>query len=59
MAQVSETIEHVRRETVDTTSSGLRESGGAHWGGYLGMAIVGMILVAMVFLQTASSSSPF
>jgi hypothetical protein len=56
MAQAGETLEHVRRETVDTTSSSPRIAGSGHWGSYLGIAIVGLILVGMVFLQNAASS---
>jgi hypothetical protein len=56
MAQAGETLEHVRRETVDTTSSSPRIAGSGRWGGYLGIAIAGLILVGMVFLQNAASS---
>ena len=46
-----------RNETVDLSSSSSGKTGGGHASAFLGMAIVGIILVAMLILQ-ANAGSP-
>jgi hypothetical protein len=58
MAQSGQTYEAERRETVDPSSnSGQRTAGGGHVSGYLGLAIIGMILVLMLFLQNSLAAN--
>lgn len=45
-----------RNETIDP-SSGSSKPGGGNVSGFLGMAIVGIILVGMLFLQASTGTS--
>lgn len=58
MAQATHrTYETARKETVDLSSSEPSEAGASHWGSYAGLAIVAMILIAMLLLQSTSAST--
>jgi hypothetical protein len=58
MAQATDnTYESGRNETVDFSSGGPSKTGGSHWGSYAGMLIVALILLTMVFLQSATATN--
>jgi hypothetical protein len=43
-----------RNETIDSSSSGSGKPGGGNVSAFLGMAIVGIMLVGMLFLQASA-----
>lgn len=55
MAQAHDTYGGGRRESVDTTSGGVSAAERGHFSSYVGLAIAGAILMAMMFLQNAAS----
>jgi len=57
MAQATENAyETGRNETVDFSSGGPSKTGGSHWGSYAGLLIVALILLGMMFLQSATAT---
>jgi hypothetical protein len=51
-----DTYESGRRETVDLSGGASKQPGGGHLGSYIGLGIVGVILIAMLFLQDAAGA---
>ncbi len=46
----------IRNETIDSSNSGPGKGGGGNVTGFLGMAIAGILLVGMLFLQASAGS---